>query len=187
LYLWLEKAKEIVEQNPLSLPIQPKEEDLSEIVSKIIKSFKNFIEIKGGWRSLYDDKKKPLNESHARHLFYATAMLYCEGCNIDISPESNAGQGPVDFKLSRGHQNKIVVEVKLTSGNVRHGYEKQTRIYQESEEAKESHYIVIRITKKSKALEDILKIEEKEDKDEKVHPKIIIIDGLEKLSASKSR
>lgn len=187
LYLWLEKARELVNETPLTLPAKPKQEDLQDIVVKIIGAFRKFIETKGGWRSLYDDKKKPLNESHARHFFYAVAMLYCEESDVDISPESNAGSGPVDFKLSRGHKDKIVVEVKLTTGNVRQGYEKQTRIYQESEEAKESYYVVIKVTGKSEVLEEILKKEEQEEKEGKKHPTIVVVDGREKLSASKTK
>lgn len=186
LYLWLEKAKELVFGVPLVVPQKPKEKDIKEIVENIINGFKKFIEIKGGWRSLYNNKKEVLNESHARHFFYATALLYCESCDIDISPESNAGQGPVDFKLSKSHKNKIVVEVKLTTGNVRQGYEKQTRIYEESEEAKASYFIVVQVTKKSKALEDVLKMEEEEEEESNKHPIIVVVDGRERLSASKS-
>lgn len=186
LYLWLEKAKELVEQNPIEIIPHPTEADLTKIVQDIIYAFKEFIENKGGWKSLYDNNKKPLNESHARHFFYATAILYCKNHDIDISPESNAGQGPVDFKLSKGYSNKIVVEVKLTSGNVRQGYEKQTRIYQESEEAKESYYLVVMVTERSKALEDILEFSREEEENKELHPIIIEVDGREKPSASKA-
>ncbi|MES2930771.1 MAG: hypothetical protein V4665_03230 [Patescibacteria group bacterium] len=187
LYLWPEKAKELVKANPLSIPTKPKKkEDLEEIVQKIINAFKKFIETKGGWRSLYNDSKEPLNESHARHFFYATALLYCESSDIDISPESNAGQGPVDFKLSTGHKEKIIVEVKLTSGHVRQGYEKQTRIYEESEEAKASYFVVVQVIGKSKVLEEVLRMEEEEEKEGKKHPTIIVVDGREKPSASKA-
>ena len=188
LYLWLEKAKELVESNPLTIPVKPKkEEDLEAVVRKILGTFKKFIETKGGWRSLYNDSKKPLNESHARHFFYATALMYCEASDIDISPESNAGQGPVDFKLSVGHMEKIIVEVKLTSGHVRQGYEKQTRIYEKSEEAKASYFVVVQVTDKSKVLEEVLKMEEEEEKEGKKHPTIIVVNGREKPSASKTK
>lgn len=184
LHLWLEKAHELVKEVPLSIPNKPKAADLEEVVQAVIQGFKKFIETKGGWRSLYNDKKEILNESHARHFFYATALLYCESCDIDISPESNAGQGPVDFKLSKGHSQKIVVEVKLTTGHVRHGYEKQTRIYQESEEAKASYYVVVQVTEKRKALEEVLRMEEDDEKEDRVHPTVIVVDGREKPSAS---
>ena len=185
LHLWLEKARTLVTLNPLVIPIKPKKGDLEIVVNKIIEAFKKFIETKGGWRSLYDDSKKPLNEMHARHFFYATALSYCELSDIDISPESNAGQGPVDFKLSTGHKEKIIVEVKLTSGKVRQGYERQTRIYELSEEAKSSYFIVVQITPESEALKQVLLLEEEEEKEGKKHPNVVVVDGREKLSASK--
>ncbi len=187
LHLWLEKAQELVERIPLSIPDKPNKKELEKIVQDVIQGFKKFIETKGGWRSLYGNKKDPLNERHARHFFYATALLYCQKCDIDISPESNAGSGPVDFKLSAGHDEKIIVEVKLTSGHVRQGYEKQTRIYEESEEAKASYYVVVQVTEKSKVLEEVLRMEEEEEKEGKKHPTVIVVDGRERPSASKAK
>ena len=184
LYLWLEKAKEVVKQEPLEIPREIKQSDLDETTRKIIFAFKKAVEKNGIWKSLYY-KNKPLNESHARNFFYATAKLYCELCNIDITPESNAGQGPVDFKLSRG-TDKIVVEIKLTTGHVAQGYEKQTRAYEESEDAKVSYYIVVQVKEKSKPLERILKLSDEEDKEKKKHPIIITVDARKKLSASKT-
>lgn len=187
LHRWLEKAKDLVKENPLLIPTSLQKEDLDAVVLKIINTFKKVIETKGIWKSLYNDEGEALNESHARHFFYATAHGYCEFSDIDISPESNAGQGPVDFKLSKGHSKKIVVEVKLTSGSVKHGYEKQTRIYEESEEASKSYFLVIQNTEKSKALDDILKMEEEENKQNKKHPEIIRVDARKQLSASKRK
>lgn len=183
LYLWLEKAKQFVQENPISISDTPK--DLNDIVKTVINAFKKGVEINGWWKSLYNDTNKPLNESHARHLFYATASLYCKSSDVDVSPESNAGQGPVDFKLSRGIK-KIVVEIKLTSGKVRQGYEKQTRIYEESEDAQASYFIVVQVTERSKALKDVLMIEQAERIAGKKHPAVIVIDGQEKPSASKA-
>lgn len=183
-YLWPEKARELVKENPVSIPTQPK--DLNEVVNTVISAFKRGIETKGWWKSLYRENKEPLNESHARHFFYAAALLYCESSDVDVSPESNAGSGPVDFKLSRGSK-KTVVEIKLTSGHVRQGYEKQTRIYEESEDAQMSYFVVIQVTEKSKVLEEVLKMEEAEEKEGKKHPIVIVVDGREKLSASKSK
>ena len=36
------------------------------------------------------------------------------GFDVDISPETNAGNGPVDFKISRG-DDKILIENKISS------------------------------------------------------------------------
>jgi len=32
---------------------------------------------------------------------------YCQANNLDLSPESDAGRGPVDFKISQGFNDKI--------------------------------------------------------------------------------
>src|SRR3989344_22763 len=184
-YLWLEKARKITEQNPLGIPQHVREEGLDTVVKKIIESFQKFIQFQGGWRVLYAEGK-PLNERHARTLFYATALIYCELSNVDISPESNAGLGPVDFKLSRGAR-KIVVEIKLSKGQVKHGYLVQTGLYQSSENAEKSYYLVLRVTEKSSALKEIRRIEEKERKAGRDCPVIIVIDARRRLSASRAK
>ncbi len=51
-----------------------------------------------------------------RGTVHGTANFYCEINNLDISPESNTGRGPVDFKISR-EEDKTVIEIKLTSNN----------------------------------------------------------------------
>ncbi len=183
-YRWKETAENLVQASPAIVPTRPI--DLADVVRVVIEAFKSGIETKGWWKSLYREDGSPLNESHARRLFYAAALIYCRWSDVDITPESNAGQGPVDFKLSRGNQ-KIVVEIKLTSGNVRQGYEKQTRIYEKSEDAQASYFVVVQVTEASKVLEEVLKMEEVEEKNGQKHPTVIVINGREKPSASKAK
>jgi hypothetical protein len=184
LYRWLEKASDFVEANPLVFPQEIDTiADVDTVVQKILSTFKKFIEVKGGWRGLYNNKMEILNERHARLFFYATALTYCESLNVDVSPESSAGRGPVDFKLSRGNE-KIVVEVKLTSGNVKQGYEKQTRLYEQSEDAQKSYFLVLQVTESSEALKVILELEKTEEASHSKHPIIVPIDARRKESAS---
>lgn len=183
---WLEKAKEVAADTPLSFPATPTLPEVQEVVGEIISAFKNFVENKGGWRGMYNDQMQALNERHARLLFYAIALEYQGTSNVDISPESNAGYGPVDFKLSRGSKEKVVVEVKLSKGKVRQGYEKQTKLYQNSEDAKFSYFVVLQVTEKSKALDDIVKQAAKDDRDGVDHPVVVRIDSRPRPSASKA-
>ncbi|MFA6422211.1 MAG: hypothetical protein WCV92_02335 [Candidatus Buchananbacteria bacterium] len=185
LYSWLEQARMIVKNLSIKVTTPENYNELLNVVKKIINSFKSSIEVNGCWRLLYNNSGKPLDEKHARLFFYGIARIACESTNIDISPESNAGRGPVDFKLSAG-KNKIIVEIKLSKGKVKQGYEKQTRIYQESEGADKSYYIVIKITNSCLALTEILKLQKEEVKKNIAHPEIIVIDGLKKKPASKS-
>lgn len=45
----------------------------------------------------------------------ATSYLYFQTNNIDVLPEANIGRGSIDFKLSRGVNERILIEVKLAS------------------------------------------------------------------------
>ncbi len=36
--------------------------------------------------------------------------------DVDISPETNMGGGPVDFKFSTGYKNRILVKLELSQG-----------------------------------------------------------------------
>lgn len=96
------------------------------------------------WKLLYDDKNNPKHENAVQLLLFGIADAYCVANGIDISREVNNGQGPVDFKFSEGAQNKILVEVKLTSNQqLIHGISKQLPIYMEQENARKAIYLII--------------------------------------------
>jgi hypothetical protein len=184
---WIGESNDAVQQVPVEIPNEVKtDEELEMVVGRIVSAFKRFIETKGGWRGLYGPGNKPLHEEHACLLFYAISLKYCEESNIDISPQSNAGRGPVDFKLSRGGE-KIIAEVKLTSGSVYHGYKVQTRIYQNAEDAKHAYYLVVQVTETSKALERVIKQAEQEESEGVSHPEVIHVDGRPRESASNAK
>ena len=91
------------------------------------------VENKGLWKELWDENGKPRKEKASQRLFFAVAYSYCKANNIDLTPEADSGNGPVDFKLSQGFDSKLVVEVKLsTNGRLVHGYEKQLEIYKKA-------------------------------------------------------
>lgn len=177
---WYYISKQYVTENPMRLE---KTEDVYEITKKICLQFKYLIEEKGLWKSLYDDSGNPLNENHSQMLFFGIADSYCKANNIDISRENNNGNGPVDFKLSKGFFDKIVVEVKKSSNpQLLHCYEVQIPIYMNQEEVKKAIYLFIdlgdndvRVTK--------FKNEISRYKDTKIE--LIEIDGRKKESASK--
>lgn len=185
---WLEKGKTLVDLLPIDIPKSVTTiEELDGVVKKIAYSFRTFTEKHKGWRGLYDNSgKKPLHERAACLFFYSTALRYLEEYGVDISPQSDAGSGPVDFKLSSGRE-KIVVEVKLTSGNVKQGYLKQVRAYQDSEGAQKGYFVVVQNTETSTALTEILELERQENKEKVPHPNIIVVDGTIKEPASKRR
>ncbi len=146
-YIWYSAAKEFVSKNPITFSISKinSNSEVYEIVKEICLKFKDLIENNGLWELLYDnDKKKAKHERAAQLLFFGIADGYCTSNNLDLTRESNAGRGPVDFKLSSGAKDKVVVEVKLTSNpQLLHGIEKQLPIYIKQEKAQKAVYLII--------------------------------------------
>ena len=86
--------------------------------------FKQLVEANRLSRVLYNDDGSTRKERTAQQAFFVIATTYCEANNVDISPEADAGAGPVDFKLSQGFRNRVLVEVKLSSNQrLLHGFD----------------------------------------------------------------
>jgi len=79
-----------------------------------------------------------------QRLFYAVALSYCEANDLDISPESDGGAGPVDFKVSSGASAKVLIELKRSSNpKLVDGYTKQLDAYRNSEGTLLAYYVII--------------------------------------------
>lgn len=177
---WYYTSKKCVAENPIKLE---KTEDVYELTKKICYQFKYLIEEKGLWKSLYDDNGISLNENHSQMLFFGIADSYCKANDIDISRENNNGNGPVDFKLSKGYYNKIVVEIKKSSNSqLSHCYEVQIPIYMKQEEVEKAIYLFIDLGDHDIRVKNF-KNEMNKYKNTKIE--LIEIDGREKESASK--
>lgn len=185
---WFDAAGESVAANPLNLNKKiTSPEELLVVVTKIVKQFAKNIELNGLNKSLYDKIDNPLHEEYAQRLFFTVADGYCAANNLDISPESDAGRGPVDFKMSSGGD-KIIVEIKLSKhSRLIPGYKKQVRMYKESEGAIQAHYVVIRVNAiESAQLKELKKLDAEAKKNGEPAPILTIIDGLLYPSASKA-
>ena len=140
---WYPEAQQYCARHPLGLSIsQPN--DFSPAVQAMVTAFRHFVEENGGWRLLWNDDSTSRGEEAAQRLFLGTVAHYCRANNIDVSPEPNIGRGPVDFKVSRGHQFRTLLEVKLAR-NTRfwHGLRDQLPTYLRAEQATDSYFIVI--------------------------------------------
>lgn len=133
------------------------EKVFSEHVKTILSVFRFNLEHRGAYRLMWNDDNSPRNEKAIQSLFLLQISDYCEENDIDISRENNIGRGPVDFKLSRGHLNKVLIEVKLASNSKKnHGVNKQLIQYMISEKIKNAMYLVICFTKEEyKKAEDL--------------------------------
>lgn len=184
---WLSIGHQYVDQYPVELKVEKQTlDEVESVVLSIVNQFKRLIEVNGLNKNMYDTSGDPLPERYAQRLFFAIADGYCAHNNLDISPETNSGSGPVDFKISKGYDSKVLVETKLTSSKrVVHGFETQLPTYQMSEKTNRGIYLVIKNTRSNKQIVDLRRsIKNAEEQGEKF-PKVIIVDAVVKPSASR--
>ncbi len=188
-YSWYSAAKDYVDQYPLALhlPQRPSISDLSGVVDKICHHFSDLIENHGLWSLLYNDRTKiPKHERAAQLLFYGIADAYCSANDIDLSREVDNGRGSVDFKLSRGASQKVLIEVKLTSnGQLHHGFMKQIPVYMKQEHTHKAVYLIID-NGHPKAMQNFVKLYNEQSQTVKAKIPFMLIDGTPPKSASKA-
>ncbi|MGH1438342.1 MAG: hypothetical protein ACRBG0_28185 [Lewinella sp.] len=189
-FKWIELANKAVEENAINLrkynPVTP--ENILEVIKVICFQLKSLIEDNGWWEFLYDSDGTQRNERYVQKLLYGVADTYCRANNVDLSREPNAGSGPVDFKLSRGYDAKVNLEVKLsTNNNLLHGFEKQLPIYNKAEKSHHSVYLII-MTKNNRIKVNKVLTKARISRAAGLKtPSVIVIDGRKKLSASKRK
>lgn len=168
---------------------QPEEIPVNKVVEILLSDLEHLMEDKKGYIALFSSKNKFLSEpkiSKIVHMIW-DARIKDAGFNVDISPETNAGHGPVDFKISRG-DDKILVENKVsTNPKLLECIDenKQIHIYLKQEDCKMA-YLLVFINKESD-IEKINKLNKKASEYQKEYIiKIKYIDCIEKESASKA-
>src|SRR5690606_6400206 len=188
--IWAELSEKAPDNYPLDLksykPVTA--DNILEVVRQICEQFTSLIENNGWFEYLYDNTGKLKPERAPQLLFFGIAEVYCIANNLDLSRETNAGIGSLDFKVSKGFQVKVNVELKYSKNpNLIKGFEKQLPAYNKAEKTDTSIYLVIQ-TKRSKTnIQTLNKLaDEKRQKGERI-PEIILIDGQKQKSASKRR
>lgn len=134
---------------------------VKSVVSDILSQFKDLVENKGLWKQFWNKDWTPKNEKSAQEIFYAVADSFCKANNIDLSPEANFGNGPVDFKFSNGYDAKVVVEMKLsTNPKIVHGYEKQLEVYKAAENTSNGIFLIIDVGQIGGKYEKVLQLKQ---------------------------
>lgn len=185
--IWLEAGREAAGAFPLDLsedaPVTA--ENILPVVRKICDHFRNLVEYNGLARVFWTDQRQVRHERLAQLLFYAVAEAYCTANNLDLSPESNAGRGPVDFKLSRGNSAKVLVEVKWSKNSkLVHGFTTQLEEYAKAERTDSMILLVVQVRDSDKNIEAIKRLEAAAILAGKPVPEIKVVDGRMKASAS---
>ncbi len=185
---WESLGRTVAEAHPLELLIKRPENigELRQLVDSIIKQFKRNIENNKLYEVLYGESGKPRHEVFAQRLFYAVADSYCEANDVDLSREPNAGNGPVDFKLSVGYGGRMLVEIKKsTNTGLVHGFETQLPAYEESEATEESVYVILRVSQSESSINDVLTLRDKAIRKGHRVPDVVVIDARKLEPASK--
>ncbi len=145
---WYPAAKAAVANDSLALTLKPSPsvDEVFAVVKTICEHYAFLIEDRQLAKLLYNKDGSLKHESAAQLLFVGIASAYCEANNLDLSPEADAGRGPVDFKISSGFDGIVLVEVKFTSNpKLTKGFEKQLPIYMKAEKATKGIYLVINV------------------------------------------
>ena len=146
---WRERLRTVAELEPFRLKAPPQLDlaGVNSIVNQIIKQFRFLIEERRFSEDLYNaGKLRP--EKAAQRLFFAVAHSYCKANNLDLTPEADTGNGPVDFKVSSGFSGRVLVEIKLsTNPKLVAGYTRQLKTYETAEETQHGYYVVLDVGK----------------------------------------
>ncbi len=159
---------------------------VQSVVELIIEEFRFLIENRRFSEELYSADGKPRPERSAQRLFFAVAYAFCKAHDLDLTPEADTGNGPVDFKVASGFRGRVLVEIKLSTNNkVVGGYTKQLETYKTAEETQVGHYVVIDVGGMGEKGEKLLGLKNvAAGKGEKTS-EIVFINGHRRPSASK--
>jgi hypothetical protein len=187
--VWFEIAEELSASLPLDLSTS-KTTDLDELfdlVLRICTRFQDLVEDNRLGRILYNDDGSPRSERIAQLFFFSLASFYCDANNLDVSPEADAGVGPVDFKISQG-STKVTVEMKLSSNpKLVHGFEEQLPTYNRAEKSTRSVFLVVRNGDHDTRLKQLATAVKNAPSGFTNVPKVVVVDGRAQTSASKRK
>jgi hypothetical protein len=186
----IEALREAIAQTSSKFPLKihaptaPNGTELKRVVDLIVAQFRQLVEHNDLSRLLWNGSK-PRSEKSSQLVFFGVADSYCKANNIDISPEVNAGGGPVDFKFASGYKGRLLVEIKLSTGAVEHGYKTQLEVYKTAAKTNDALFLVINVGKLGKKGTKILAAQKAQRNAGYPAADIVIVDATKKPSASK--
>jgi len=179
--------EELIGQEPL--PLKAKEDNLEAVMyiaRQICLQFKKMVETNRMSELLYYDGKFK-NEKAVQRLFLMMADGYCNISDIVLSPETDYGAGPVDFKFSSGYHSKVLLEMKLAGNSqLMHGIEVQLPTYLKAESTSKGIYMIVIANNYDEELVNALwKRMKAQNIPESLTQNIIVIDARKRNSASR--
>ena len=166
-------------------PAEWNQQTLANVVEQIIENFRQMVQDRRYSEELYHDGK-PRAEKAAQRMFFLIAQAFCKANDLDLTPEADTGNGPVDFKISSGFSGRVLVEIKLsTNGKLVAGYTRQLEAYANAEEAKLAYYLIVDVGGMGKKYDDVLAEKNIRLMQGKPIRPVFVVDASRKLSASK--
>jgi hypothetical protein len=186
---WYEAGLELAtEAREVAPPV--KKSEFCDFVGRLCDEFVWVVEQRSGWRLLWNPDNTPRAESAVQQLFQVALVLYCKDHDVDLSSESAAGRGPVDFKFSRGWKRRALVEVKLAKHpKFWQGLDTQLPTYMTAEGIRCGYLLAVQYTDNDLTRERIDRVREKakavsEQTGYDVKP--VFVDARPKKSGSKA-
>ena len=178
---------ELIGQEPMPLAAKENsQEAVLFIARQVCLQFKKMVEDNRMSELLYY-KDTFKDENAVQRLFLMMADGYCKIGGIDISPETDNGIGPVDFKFSSGYHSKVLLEMKLArSSQLMHGIEVQLPYYLKAESTSKGIYMIIIANDHDEELvKSFRKKIELQSISDVLKDNIIVIDARKRNSASR--
>ena len=158
LVTWYEQGRQLSGRSILA----PESEDLDafvEFVAKIIEEYRQGVE-RDSWRLLWQTGRGA-GERAVQALFRSIVWHYCRANDVDLSGESDAGRGPVDFKFSKGWQARALVEIKLArNSSFWDGLTAQTPTYMWAEDVRAAFFVAVAYKEEELTLEFRARLQE---------------------------
>jgi len=158
-----------------------------DITRILLNDFKHYIEDLKGYQLVLSKNGELIRETKISKMMHIVfeARIADAGFNIDISPETNSGSGPVDFKISRG-DDKVLIENKISRNKKLLqclNEDKQIHKYLKQEECDEA-FLVVFINRESD-IDLINELLKKASNIKKYKINVFYIDCASQESASK--
>lgn len=105
-----------------------------------IQYLKSVIENNDGYRLFYIDRQ-PIKREEDLQIIYRLTWF---ASDFDVNREPNNGRGPVDYSISKGADDKTLVEFKLVSNSkLKQNLAKQVEIYEKANSTKSSIKVIL--------------------------------------------
>lgn len=159
------------------------DDDSYSAAIEIVDNYQEWVEHHRGAVVIQESNSRS-REKTVQRTIHAVALVFCKKYNWDISPETDSGRGPVDFKISRG-SDKTVLEVKLSSNpDCVHGLEVQIEEYAKAEATDKKVFILVNTGQGESRIKAVMEKHEEMLSAGMNPAKVVVIDARIKNAAS---